>query len=164
VNLSALPAHIRGQALVIPSRQIVPDDRKAAAAYETKETEAVERRAVDLVLTAERTLGRTPVEMDHWNPGYDIRSTDPDGRVYFIEVKGRIQGATTFCITANEVAVAQTQGDRHRLALVAVDPDDPAKDEVRYVTTTFAHLDPMSPTRSANEDWHAYWSRGGDPR
>lgn len=97
----------------------------------------MERRAVNATLAAERALGRRPVEMAGNNPGYDIRSTDTDGGVFYIEVKGRIEGSETFTITTNEVTFAQTQGERHRLALVSVSPAGPARDQIRYVTGAF---------------------------
>ena len=173
VNLAPLPAHIRGCALVVPSQLVAPERQAAAVAEQAKETEAVERRAIAAVMDAERRLGRTPEEMDQFddagrpvfrNGGYDIRSTDSQGRVFFIEVKGRIKGAPVFTITANEIATAQTQGDRYRLALVCVDPDDSAKDEVRYIVDAFANFRPTDTTRSYNEDWNQYWPRGGEPR
>ncbi len=119
-NLVAVPAVIRGAALVIPSD--TPRDRTTSPEAQTfaRQTEEVERRAVDAVLAAERALGREPVEMPRNNPGYDIQSTDPNGFVHYIEVKGRIEGSDTFTITTNEITFAQTQGDRHRLALVEV--------------------------------------------
>ena len=52
-----------------------------------RQTEEVERRAVEAVLAAERALGREPVEMPRNNPGYDIQSTDQNGFVHYIEVK-----------------------------------------------------------------------------
>lgn len=47
----------------------------------------VDRRGTDKVLAHERTHGRTPKKMDHFNKGYDIESTDAQGRVRYIEVK-----------------------------------------------------------------------------
>ncbi|MDR1392971.1 MAG: DUF3883 domain-containing protein [Bifidobacteriaceae bacterium] len=175
-QLVELPAHIRGQALVIPSRllaQLTPapllgpgeqSPLPGAKLEDIRETEESERRAVDLVMAAERALGRFPEEMDHYNPGYDIRSTDQDGRVFYIEVKGYLKGAREFEITNREVATAQNQGDRHRLALVAVDPDDPAKDELRYVTGSLDHLPADATTARFGEKWAAHWPRGGPPR
>jgi len=164
VRLTPLPALVRGCALVVPSRLVAPPSEAAQLAQDAEQTQAVERRAVDRVLAAERALGRVPEEMPHNNPGYDIRSTDATGRIFFIEVKGRIKGAPSFCITANEIAFAQTQGDRHRLALVSVDPAGPEFDDLRYVTGAFATFQPTGTTRSYNEDWLQYWSRGGAPR
>ena len=69
-----------------------------------------------------------------------IDGTDTDGRVFYIQVKGRIEGSETFTITTNEVTFAQTQGERHRLALVSVSPAGPARDQIRYVTGAFDQL------------------------
>ncbi|MDR2380447.1 MAG: DUF3883 domain-containing protein [Bifidobacteriaceae bacterium] len=171
-QLVELPAHVRGCALVIPS-SILAAGSEANDAEEsmppgetspTRETEESERRAVEKVMAAERALGRTPEEMDHYNPGYDIRSTDDQGRTFYIEVKGYLKGAREFEITNREVATAQNQGDRHRLALVAVDPDEPARDELRYVTGSLDHLRADLTTTRFMEKWSVRWSRGGEPR
>jgi hypothetical protein len=151
---------IRGTALVIPSRIVAAGEGEAF----TRETEAVERRAVEAVLAAERALGRAPEEMAHNNSGYDVRSTDRDGRLYYIEVKGRLEGSETFAVTTNEVTFAQTQGERHRLALVQVSPEGAAGDRLRYVTAAFTHIGPSATTRSFTEEWRDYWARGGPPR
>jgi len=163
VQLAPLPAHVRTCALIVPGRMLAPDAVADQVAQQAKETKAVERRAVDLVLATERRLGREPEEMPPANPGYDIRSTDADGRVFFIEAKGRIKGAPSFCITANEIAYAQTQGDRHRLALVGVSPDGPEKDELLYLVNAFATFQTNPEVRSYNLDWRPYWSNGGPP-
>src|SRR5699024_9533706 len=126
-------------------------------------TEEVERRAVEAVLAAEYGLGREPIEMPRNNPGYDIQSTDRQGNVYYIEVKGRIEGSDTFTITTNEITFAQTQGERHRLALVEVSTKGAVQDQLRYVRDAFAHLEPSATTRSFNELWRDYWERGGLP-
>jgi len=162
-NLVAVPAVIRGAALVIPSDLLAGDDPTAPQTF-ARQTEEVERRAVDAVLAAERALGREPVEMPRNNPGYDVQSTDNQGFVHYIEVKGRIEGSDTFTITTNEITFAQTQGDRHRLALVEVSTSGSEQDQLRYVTDAFAHLEPSATTRSYNEVWRDYWERGEPPR
>lgn len=161
--LSAVPAVTRGVALVVPSR-LVSDSRSQHSHTFARDTKAVERRAVEAVLRAERLYGRDPEEMAFNNPGYDIRTTDADGSIFYIEVKGRIEGSDTFTITTNEIAFAQTQGDRHRLALVSVSAEGPDGDEVRYVLGAFDHMEPSDTTRSLNEVWSDYWNRGGAAR
>lgn len=159
----ATPAIIRGRALVIPSH-ILAGSEAEASAFGRERLEEVERRAVEAVLWAERTLGRNPVEMPRNNPGYDIASTDGQGRIHYIEVKGRIEGSETFTITTNEVTFAHTQGDRHRLALVEVSAQSSTLDRLRYVRHAFSHLEPSATTRSYNEVWADYWARGGPPQ
>lgn len=162
-HLSAVPAVVRGAALVVPSNLVADVEAPEAHTF-ARDTKAVERRAVEAVLAAERAIGRTPQDMAHNNPGYDIRSTDAHGRVYYIEVKGRIEGSDTFTITTNEVTFAQTQRGRHRLALVRVATDGAAGDELRYVLGAFDHMEPSDTTRSLNEVWRDYWDRGGGPQ
>ena len=154
---------IRGAALVIPSSLLATGEAPAPQTF-ARQIEEVERRAVDAVLAAERALGRAPVEMPRNDPGYDIQSTDNQGFVHYIEVKGRIEGSDTFTITTNEITFAQTQGDRHQLALVEVSTSGPERDQLRYVSDAFAHLEPSATTRSYNEVWRDYWERGGPPR
>ena len=161
-NLIAVPAVIRGAALVIPSDVLAVDESHAPKTF-ARQTEEVERRAVEAVLAAERKLGRKAIEMPRNNPGYDIRSTDSQGNLYYIEVKGRIEGSDTFTITANEITFAQTQGERHRLALVEVSTGGAEQDQLRYVRDAFTHLEPSATTRSFNELWRDYWGRGGQP-
>lgn len=166
VRLQAKPAVIRGMSLVVPERLVdsVQDPRSVATSTDGRQE--VDRRAVALAMKAERSLGRTPVEMPHNNPGFDIQSTDEHGRVFFIEVKGRIARADvdTFIVTANEIAFAQSQGDRHRLALVRVSPDGPEHDEIRYVLHAFDHLSQSESTYAYTEKIAEYWKRGETPR
>ena len=161
-NLIAVPAVIRGAALVIPSDVLAVDESNAPKTF-ARQTEEVERRAVEAVLAAESKLGREAIEMPRNNPGYDIRSTDSQGNLYYIEVKGRIEGSDTFTITTNEITFAQTQGERHRLALVEVSISSAEQDQLRYVRDAFTHLEPSATTRSYNELWRDYWGRGGLP-
>lgn len=156
--LSAKPPRIRARALIVPEVQAGGEPALFA-----RDTAEVDRRAVAAVMAVERALGRSPQEMSHSNPGFDISSTDGAGNRVFIEVKGRIEGAPTFTVTANEVAFARTQAGRHRLALVSVSPLGAAHDRVRYVRDAFAHIDPTVTTLSYNERWNKYWQRGTAP-
>ncbi|EFM48575.1 helicase C-terminal domain protein [Corynebacterium matruchotii ATCC 14266] len=160
---------IRGVALVIPGHLIdahsAPNAKKQAATF-AKETQEVERRAVEAALAAERALGRVPEEMPRNNPGFDIRSTDPADPLahrYYLEVKGRIAGSNTFTITNSEINFAQNHKDTHRLVLVSVHPDGPEFDEVRYVMHAFDDMEASMSTHSRNEKWSHYWGQGGAP-
>ena len=128
------------------------------------DTEAVERRAVDAVMMAERSLGREPVEMPHFNPGYGIRSRGPDGTVRFIEVKGRIEGGSVFTVTQNELRHAGNIPNDFLLALVRVSVSGAQHDEVRYVTRPFGdELRLPFNTTSTTLQWAPYWARGAVP-
>jgi hypothetical protein len=114
-------------------------------------------------MACERELGRDPYEMPPNNRGFDIRSITRSGEIVYLEVKGRIEGADTFTITASEISFAQTQGASHRLALVSVSPEGSHQDAVRYLTDAFASLQLGESTASMNERWDNYWSVGEAP-
>ena len=164
-ELHALPPTITGAALVIPAGLLTPALAGEAAAH-ARETSRVERRAVDAVLEAEWELGRTPEEMAHNNPGFDIRSTTRDGHLLFVEVKGRIAGAETVTITRNEI-LTSLNTDRWILALVEVSdgPDGRPADEVRYLHHPFrGQLDDLGfKETSRTFPWRQLWDAAGAP-
>ena len=128
------------------------------------DTTIVERRAVDAVLATEHRLGRTPYEMPHNHPGYDIRSVHAGGELTFIEVKGRIAGADSFVVTQNELRFAANVPDSYLLALVEVSPDGPAHDTVRYLRQPYGpDLRLPFDTTATTLGWNAYWHRAESP-
>ena len=89
-------------------------------------------------METERSLKRIPEEMPHHNEGYDIESRHPDtGDLYFIEVKGRIEGADTVTVSRSQIIHAQNSPDRFILAVVKVPEDRDATPTVRYVRRPF---------------------------
>lgn len=165
-HLTIHPPVLRGSALVIPAGLLpVPDGTGAKPPVHARETELVERRAVDAVLASERALGAKPEEMPHSNPGFDIRSARADGSVVHIEVKGRIEGSDDFTITKNEVVMAKNFGDSYRLAMVMVGVDGPETDRVCYVTHPFDDTDTDDFTTTKYvKDWRKLWAAGAEPR
>jgi superfamily II DNA or RNA helicase len=166
-RLTSLPPVVAGAALVLPQGLVdrLLGRRAEPAATYARDTAAVERRAVDAVLAAERALGRVPEEMPHNNPGFDLRSQDPDGSVVRLEVKGRVAGSDDFVITRSEVLTAKNLGDDYRLALVEVSPVSPAEDRVRYLVRPFdgTSTDDFRVTRFTL-NWPRTWAEGGPPR
>jgi hypothetical protein len=164
-ELHALPPSVTGAALVLPAGLLQPAT-VADVATRARETARVERRAVDAVLAAEDALGRTPREMAHNNPGYDIASTTADGHLLFIEVKGRIAGAETVTITRNEI-LTSLNTDRWVLALVAVTDDAAGRpaDVARYLHHPFrGQLDDLGfKETSRTFGWKPLWEAAGDP-
>ena len=167
-QLVSKPPRIVTAALVLPLAMVDTDGEggvPADAPIRLKETKEVERRGVDLVLAAERELGRVPVEQPFFNKGFDILSTDPaTGDTYRIEVKARIAGSKDFYITHNEVLTGKNAQPHYRLALVYVDPDGPHLDQVRYLddpfaTTTLGDFD----ATGIRGHWTKTWSRGTAP-
>lgn len=125
-QISALPPVVLGGLVVIPigliaaitGKQIQitasPVDRQAAAA-----------RARDIIMEVERRLGFEPVDRELEKLGYDIESRVKDGRLRFLEVKGRISGADIVTVTKNEILYSLNKPDDFILAIVEfLDRDD----------------------------------------
>lgn len=161
--MSTKPPRIVTAALVLPV-SMLEADLPATAPMHAKETKEVERRGVDLVLARERELGRNPIEQAFNNPGFDILSTDSKGDTYRIEVKARIEGATDFFVTHNEVMTGKNAVPRYRLALVKVDPRGPQHDEVRYLHDPFATTDLGDfEATGIRGDWPKQWAKARAP-
>jgi SNF2 family DNA or RNA helicase len=164
-QLSPLPPVVAGGALVIPRGLLerLRGERHAEPSLYAKETERVERIAVDAVLAAEAALERDAEEKPRNNPGYDILARPRDGGpLLFIEVKGRVAGASTFTITKNEVLYALNKGVDYVLALVRVDGD--RADEIRYVRQPFSGSDEvLFGVTSLNVTWDEMFDRGAAP-
>ncbi|ORW93959.1 helicase [Mycobacterium sp. IEC1808] len=161
--MSTKPPRILTAALVLPVGMLEVDLPPTAPIH-AKETKDVERRGVDLVLARERALGRTPVEQPFNNKGFDILSYAPNGDTYRIEVKARIDGATDFFVTHNEVMVGKNAVPRYRLALVKVHSRGPQHDEVRYLDNPFSTTDLGDfDSTGIRGDWTKMWAKGVSP-
>lgn len=163
-QLAPLPPNVLGAALVIPRGLIERrrGERQVEPTIFARETERVERLAVDAVMATERGIGRQPREMARNNKGFDLRSRDPlTDRLYFVEVKGRVLGAETVTVTKNEILTGLNAPDQFVLALVAVDGE---QTDVRYLTKPFRTTeDSLFDVTSVNYDWDALWERAGPP-
>ncbi|MGA7577731.1 MAG: helicase-related protein [Desulfobaccales bacterium] len=125
-RLAPLPPVVVGGALVIPIRllQRLRGEIDITPGQFAKETERVERLAMEAVLAAERNLGREPHDVSDQNLGYDVESrVSGGGRLLFIEVKGRVAGATTVTITKNEILTALNKPEEFILAIAEVEED-----------------------------------------
>jgi len=162
-RLSALPPVVVGGALVVPVALIRRLQGQASSEPEqfAQQTHRVEHLAMQAVLAAERHLGREPRDVSRENLGYDVESRDPaTGHLLFIEVKGRIAGATTVTITRNEILTALNKPDQYVLALVEVE-GDVAKQPV-YVRHPF-RKEPDFGVTSVNYELKRLLRRGGTP-
>ncbi len=161
--MSTKPPRLVTAALVLPV-SLFEDELPPSAPMHAKETKEVERRGVELVMARERELGRQPVEQAFNNPGFDILSTDANGDTYRIEVKARLDGATDFFVTHNEVMTGKNAAPRYRLALVKVDPRGAEYDEVRYLDVPFAttNLGDFDAT-GVRGNWMRTWAKGSTP-
>jgi len=110
---------------VIPAgylRQLKGETPNASVDAEARKR--VELLAMQAVFEAERALGRTPVDKSaERGIGYDIESADPDGNLFFIEVKGRVEGADSVTLTYNELKCSNNRRDTFRVAICLVAGD-----------------------------------------
>jgi hypothetical protein len=158
--VSARPPRITGAFIVIPQGWVTAlTDPEGAARY-AKETERVERAAVDAVLAIEDAQGHMAREMARNNPGYDIESDTPAG-LDFIEVKGRIEGAEDFIVTRQEIVHLLNKSERAVLALAEVALDGSTR--VRYVRDPMT-TPPDPRTRHTVFRWADFWNDGQDMR
>jgi SNF2 family DNA or RNA helicase len=181
-RLSPLPPVVVGGALVVPMGllQRLQGKRQSVVDAFAKETKRVELLAMDAVMAAERKLGYEPVDVSHQKCGYDIESRIPGtGRLRFIEVKGRIEGADTVTVTKNEVLTALNKPDDFILALVRVPKSEEFTEGdvwkvkakqgtynvgdngcvVRYVNSPF-QKEPDFGVTSVNYGWQELWAKG----
>jgi hypothetical protein len=163
LEMQPKPPRVVTAALVLPLAAVqaeVPADAPVHA-VETKE---IERRGIELVLAAEHTIGRTPVEQSFNNPGFDVLSHRDGADPIRIEVKARIAGADDFYVTHNEVLTALNSAPRYRLALVRVDPRGREHDEVRYLASPFAGFDAGDFDATGHRGkWDTTWAQGREP-
>lgn len=160
-SISALPPVVVGGALVIPAGLLAKLNGKPMPTLFAKETARVEALAMAAVMAAERQLGFEPRDVSKDRCGYDIESRIPgQGRLRFIEVKGRVAGATTVTVTKNEILTALNKPEDFILALVEVDGEAVS---TRYVRTPF-QKEPDFTVTSINYDLPALLAHAEDPR
>jgi hypothetical protein len=81
----------------------------------------MELLAMRMVMDAEKQLGHDPRDVSAAKFGYDIESKVADGKLRFIEVKGRVLGAITVTVTRNEILTALNKPDDFILAVGQVE-------------------------------------------
>jgi superfamily II DNA or RNA helicase len=124
-QIVAQPPVVVGGALIIPAGLLARQrgERKEEPDTFAHETRRVEALAMQAVIAAETQLGFEPCDVAAQKIGYDIESRVPaSGKLRFIEVKGRIQGAKTVTVTKNEILTAFNKPEDFILALVLVPP------------------------------------------
>ncbi|MGG6265699.1 helicase-related protein [Leptolyngbya sp. AN03gr2] len=191
-RLSPLPPVVIGGAIVVSIGllQRLQGKRQSTPSLFAKETKRVELEAMKAVMAAERSLGHQPQDVSADKCGYDIESRMPDGKLRFIEVKGRIEGAETVTVTKNEILTALNKPEEFVLALVQVPKSEEFKDGdafrvrasqgeyqvdessilgisakqiVRYVWQPF-QKEPDFGVTSVNYHWQELWERGSPPQ
>jgi len=150
-QIAPKPPVVIGGALILPQgllqRYQEPDTAPPTFARETKESELLAMKAV---MEAEACAGRVPKDVSADKCGYDIESAIPGtGKLLFIEVKGRVAGATTVTITKNEIMTALNKPEDFVLAVVPIQEGTPAKP--LYIRTPFSR-EPDFGVTSVNYD------------
>ncbi len=128
-KLSPLPPVVIGGVLVVPVgllRKMNGDAGRMSALPGDTSISAARARAV--IMEVERQLGFVPTDRELEKLGYDIESRIPGtGRLRFIEVKGRVTGAST--VTRNEILYSLNKPDDFILAIVEFLPEGQSNSE-----------------------------------
>lgn len=163
LQLAPRPPHVFAGALIVPAGYLARargEERPDAETF-ARETERVETIAMAAVLEAEARLGREPIDVSDEKRGYDIESKDPKtGRLHFLEVKGRIEGATSVTVTKNEILTALNKPDQYVLAIVSVAGERATA--VRYIRRPFGK-EPDFGVTSVNYKLDELLARAGEP-
>ncbi len=120
-DIAALPPRVLGGALVVPIGLIQTRLAPTKVDGFAEETAEVELIAMQAVMDAERAAGRSPVDVSKFNRGWDIESFTPNGKMLFLEVKGRIVGGSDVIVTRNEMLKARNAGRQYHLVVVQVE-------------------------------------------
>jgi SNF2 family DNA or RNA helicase len=124
-HIAAQPPLVLGGALIVPNGLLLRLQGQALspeAALFARQRKAVEMAAMQAAMDKERELGFDPVDVSAKDLGWDIESRIPGtGKLRFIEVKGRVEGATTVTITKNEILAGLNKPDDYFLAVVEVE-------------------------------------------
>jgi hypothetical protein len=161
-QVSALPPVVLGGVAVVPMGLLATvAGRAMPACAAPTDTQAAAARARAIVIDVERRLGFEPVDREFEKLGYDIESRVPGtGRLRFIEVKGRIEGADTVTVTKNEILTSLNKPDDFILALVEFAGEGGHR--VRYLRQPFRR-EPDFGVTSVNYDFAELLARAGEP-
>ena len=128
-QISPLPPVAIGGSLVVPdwtsqisSNRHLGGRQTTATLYRRKRGRRWSCLPCRMVMEAERRLGNEPRDVSGEKCGYDIESRVPrDGKLRFIEVKGRVAGALTVTVTRNEILTALNKPEDFILAVGQVE-------------------------------------------
>lgn len=164
-NISAKSPVVLGGALIVPVALIqhLKGETQQTPGNFAEEKQQVEKLAMEAVMAAELKQGFEPRDVSADKCGYDIESRIPGtNRLRFIEVKGRIRGASTVTVTKNEIITALNKPDSYILALVEVSESTQLSLNnctLRYVQRPFQQKPDFAVT-SVNYSWSELWCRG----
>ncbi len=161
-QISPLPPVVLGGLLVVPMGLLAAmTGRPAPAATAPADTQASAARARAIVMEIERGLGFEPTDREFEKLGYDIESRVPGtGKLRFLEVKGRIEGAATVTVTKNEILYSLNKPEDFILAIVEFQSNDAHR--VHYLRQPFRR-EPDFGVTSVNYDFADLLARAGMP-
>ncbi len=131
-RVSPMPPIITGGALIIPKGLLHKLTGSATVnTFSQGDRQSIEYAAMNAVIEIEARLGYRPKDVSAAKCGYDVESFVPEGirkrmeeyALRFIEVKGRVKGASTVTVSKNEILTALNKPDEFILAIVEVDGD-----------------------------------------
>jgi superfamily II DNA or RNA helicase len=162
-QISALPPVVLGGFLVVPIGLLAAMTGKPISALRASvDNQAVAARARAIVMEIERTLGFDPKDREFEKLGYDIESrVREEGRLRFLEVKGRAAGADTVTVTKNEILYSLNKPEDFILAIVEFHPD--GSHRVHYIRKPFQR-EPDFAVTSINYDMKELIARAEAPR
>jgi hypothetical protein len=146
-----------GAALILPAGLIARLQGKAVPepGLFAKLKKAVEEAAMQAVFQKEQSLGFLPVDVHRENLGWDIESAIPGtGKLRFIEVKGRVEGADTVTVSKNEILAGLNKPDDFFLAVIEVgfQADTATALNLHYIKRPFRR-EPDFAATSVNYNW-----------
>jgi len=159
-QISPLPPVVLGGFLVLPLGLV-----KAMTGTPTPgspvDTQASAARARAIIMEVERDLGFEPTDREFEKLGYDIESrVTGTGKLRFLEVKGRIQGAETITVTRNEILYSLNKPEDFILAIVEFLPD--GDHGVHYLRQPFKR-EPDFGVTSVNYSFAELLAQAGGP-
>ena len=162
-QISPLPPVVLGGLLVVPKGLIDEmDGRKPADPRPVVDTQESAARARGIIMETERRLGFDPTDREFEKLGYDIESRVPDtGKLRFIEVKGRVSGASTITVTRNEILYSLNKPEDFILGIVEFLEDGGHR--VHYVRRPFQR-EPDFGVTSISYDFAELLARAEQPR
>ena len=161
-QISPLPPVVLGGLLVVPKRLVdAMSGRESAGPRTAVDTQESAARARSIIMETERNLGFDPTDREFEKLGYDIESRVADtGKLRFIEVKGRVSGASTITVTRNEILYSLNKPEDFILGIVEF-LDDVAH-RVHYVREPFKR-EPDFGVTSVNYDFAELLVRAQPP-
>ena len=161
-QIAPLPPAILGSVLIVPTGLLSQmTGRPVSTGAGSIDRQAVAAKAREIVMEVERGLGFEPVDRELDKLGYDVESRVPgEGKLRFIEVKGRVAGADTLTVTRNEILYSLNKPEDFILAMVEFLSD--GNHRTRYLWEPF-HSEPDFGVTSVNYDFGELLARSEEP-